>query len=281
MGRCVMIAWGLFEQERRNGRVVMGYLFGLAMTAYFANNYLGYAIETGEPVNILETFCVTEHNYMNMLFLTLGWMLVIADAPFVKKNTYLLLYRCGRRRWNAGMLLYLLGQAFLYTACLAAFTVILSSSHGFAGSIWSSPAYFLAMNWGDDIAAKYHVGFSQVMMMSTMTVPQAFVVSFLFLYLYLALLGVLLYACSLQLSGIWGAVIMLGLHLLGYLQIMKGDTRLSLLARAVPGNFMDKTLRYWNSAAIFLGLIAVAGVLSAILVKKADFNTGKGEICDE
>ncbi len=273
MGSCMRIAWGTLEQERRDARVVMGYLLGLAVMAYFANQFLGYAMETGEPVNILETFCVVENNGTNLLFLALGWLLVIADAPFVKKSTYLLLYRCGRGPWNRGMLLYLFAQAFFYTACLAVFTVAISSPQGFAGDIWSSPAYFLATDMGKSMAAKYQVSFSQATMMRTMTVPQAFAVSFLFLYLYLVFLGVLLYVCNLLRPGILGALITLAIHLMGYLPIM-GYLQFSLLARAAPGNFMDGTLRYWTSAAFFLGLCASGVFLSVVFVGKADLGAG-------
>lgn len=273
MGSCVMIARGTFWQERRDGRVVMGYLLGLAMTAFFANNYLEYAFELEEPVNILEAFCVVENSCMNLLFLSLGWIFVIADAPFVKNSTYLLLYRCGRKRWNAGMLLYLFVQAFLYTACLAAFTVVFSSPQGFVGDVWSSPAYFLTTDLGKNIAGKHYVSFSQAMM-RTMTVPRAFALSFLFMFLYLAFLGGLLYVCNLLRPGILGALVTLGVHMLGYLQRMEGNSRFSLLAQAVPGNLMDGNLRYWNSAALFLCLIAAQVFLTMIFVNKADFKTG-------
>ena len=94
------ITKGILELERRNGRVIMGYLLGFAIMAYWANNFLRYAADTGEPINILETFCVVEQHYVNLLFLILGWLFVVADAPFINGNTYLLLYRCGRKRWN-------------------------------------------------------------------------------------------------------------------------------------------------------------------------------------
>lgn len=274
MDSCVVITKGMFEQEHRKGRVVMGYLLGLAIVGYWMSNFLKYALDTGEPVNILETFCVVEQHYVNLLFLILGWLFVIADAPFIKGNTYLLLYRCGRKRWNMGMVLYILIQAFFYTAIMAAFTVVISSFIGYIGNIWSSPVYSLAMDVGNHIGVKYDITFPYVMMMKTMTVPQAFAVTFLFLYLYLAFLGVLLYVCNLLFPGIAGIVLVLGGHLLGYLQMMDGHTDFSLLARAVPGNFIDGTGCFWLSAVLFLGLIAVLVILSAILIKKVDFKAG-------
>lgn len=274
MGSCVVITKGLFEQERRKGRVVMGYLLGLAIMGYWTSNYLKFALDIGEPINILETFCVVEQHYVNMLFLILGWLFVIADAPFIQGNTYLLLYRCGRRRWNMGMIFYILIQALFYTVFMATFTVVISSFNGYIGNIWSSPVYSLAMDAGNNIGVKYNITFPYVMMMKTMTVPQAFAVTFLFLYLYLAFLGVLLYVCNLLFFGIAGTVLVMGVHLLGYLQMMDGYTDFSLLARAVQGNFIDGTECFWLSVVLFLGLIAVLVILSVILVKKVDFKAG-------
>ena len=73
MGSLVVIIKGMFWQEQRNGRVIMGYLLGFAVMGYWMSGFLRYASDTGEPVNILESFCVVEQHYVNMLFLVLGW----------------------------------------------------------------------------------------------------------------------------------------------------------------------------------------------------------------
>lgn len=277
MGNLAVIIKGMFLQEQRNGRVVMGYLLGFAIMGYWMNGFLRYAADTGEPINILETFCVVEQHYVNLLFLVLGWLLVVADAPFMKGNLYLLLYRCGRKRWNMGMFLYILIQAFLYTAALAAFTIIISSFFGFAGKMWSSPAYSLALDVGNNIGVKYHITFPWLMMMKTMSVPEAFAVTFLFLYLYFAFLGVLLYTASLVFSGITGIVTVMGVHLAGYLRMMDGHTKTSLLARAVPGYFIDGTQSYWQSAVLFFALIIILMALSSFFIRNFDFFMGREE----
>ena len=274
MGSFAVIIKGMFRQEQRNGRVIMGYLLGFAVMGYWMSGFLRYASDTGEPVNILEAFCVVEQHYVNMLFLVLGWLLAVADAPFMKGNIYLLLYRCGRKRWNMGMFFYILMQAFLYTAAMAVFTIIISSFFGFAGNMWSSPVYSLARDVTNNIGAKYNITFPWLVMMKVMSVPQAFAVTFLFLYLYLAFMGVLLYAAARLFSGIAGMVAVIGVHLTGYLRMMDGYTETSLLARAVPGNFIDGTLSYWQSVALFLALIVVLMVLSSVFVKKIEFQSG-------
>ena len=109
-------------------------------------------------------------------------------------------------------------------------------------------------------------------MMKAMSVPQAFAVTFLFLYLYLAFVGALLYTAALLFSGIAGMMAAMGVHLAGYLRMMDGYTETSLLARAVPGYFIDGTLSYWKSVVLFLELIAVLMVLSSVFVKEMKFH---------
>lgn len=274
MGSFAVITKGMFQQEQRSGRVVIGYLLGFAVMGYWIACFLRYAADTGEPVNILEAFCVVEQHYVNMLFLVLGWLLVVADAPFIKGNLYLLLYRCGRKRWNMGMLFYIFVQAFFYTGAMAAFSIIVSSPFGFAGDIWSSPVYALALDVGNNIGVKYNITFPWLEMMKAMSVPQAFAVTFLFFYLYLALMGVLLYTFALLFSGNTGMGAVMGVHLAGYLRMMDGHTETSLLARAIPGNFIDGTLSYLQSAALFLSMIIVLMVLSSFFINRVEFDSG-------
>ena len=273
MGSLVIIIMGMFWQEQRYGRVFMWYLLGFAIMGYWMSGFLRYAADTGEPINILETFCVVEQHYVNLLFLVLGWLLVVADVPFMKGNLYLLLYRCGRKRWNMGMLFYIFMQAFLYTAAMAAFSIIVSSFWGFPGDMWSSPVYALALDVGNNIGVKYNITFPWLEMMRTMSVPQAFAVTFLLLYLYLAFLGALLYTMALLFQGTVGIVVVMGTHLTGYLQMMDGHIATSLLARAVPGNFIDGASGYWISVILFLTLLIVLIILSSVLVKEIEFHS--------
>ncbi|MDE6202801.1 MAG: hypothetical protein K2G19_04925, partial [Lachnospiraceae bacterium] len=157
------------------------------------NNFVRYVWDTGEPVNILEAFIVVEHHDKTILFLALGWLLIISDAPFIKRNTYLILCRSSRRKWNIAMWQYIMIQAFLYTACIATVSIIACIFSGFSGSIWSSPVYDLAMDKGNNLGVKYNMTFGWTNIMENMTVPQAFAVTFIFLFLYLAVLGNLLY----------------------------------------------------------------------------------------
>ena len=271
-----LIMVGMLRQESRYIRVIMGYLLGIAILGWHIHDFLGYVLATGEPVNIWEAFVVMEQSDSGILFLPIGYFLVIADAPFIRPNTYLMLYRSGRREWNMGMLTYILVQAFLYVIGVAGITVAVSSFIGFHGRIWSSPVYMLTRDYGSHLAAQYHVSFPWVEMMKAMTPLQAFVVTVLYLFSYIVFLGALLYVCNLAFHGCWGMMIAAGVHLLGYIFKLDGDAfmaigKYSLLCCAVPGYFVDRTARYWGPPCMFWGAVIGMAGLSLWLVRKVDF----------
>ena len=86
---------------------------------------------------------------------------------------------------------------------------------GFFGNMWSSPVYDLAMDTGNDLGVKYNISFPWANVMQAMTVPQAFMVTFAFLFLYLVLVGFLLYVCNLLLKEIYGILIVFSIQISG------------------------------------------------------------------
>lgn len=261
----------VFREERRDKRVIMGFILGVALFGYWMIFFLRYVQEMGEPVNVLETFIVIGHHYKNMLFLVLGWLLVIADAPFIKGNIYFILYRSSRKSWNLGMLFYIMMQAFLFTACIALVSVAVSSIWGFWGAMWSSPVYHLAMDRTNQLGVKYNITFPWENMMQSMAAPEAFALTFLFLWLYFVFLGVLLYVCNLFLKEIFGALIVFGVQLSGYLMQQDGYGGVSLMARAMPGYSIDGAGGEWKSALLFVGLITFLALDSLWLAGRVDF----------
>lgn len=69
-----------------------------------------------------------------------------------------------------------------------------------------------------------------------MTVPQAFIITFVLLYLYLVVLGILLYVCNLLLKEIYGILVVFGLQLSGYLLQQEGMRQRLGIAQAIMEN---------------------------------------------
>lgn len=280
MGRIKQIfymAKTTFLEEWHNKRVIMGFLLGMALFGYWLNYFLQYALDIGEPVNILEAFIVVEHHHKSILFLIVGWLLIISDAPFIKRNTYLSLYRSSRKKWDAAMLQYIMIQALLYVVSIAVVSIAASSLCGFLGDMWSSPVYNLAMDTRNHLGVKYNISFPWVNIMQTMTVPQAFMVTFTFLFLYLVLIGYLLYVCNLLLKEIYGILIVFGIQVSGYLLQQEGFTHLSFMAKSIPGYFIDGNGGQWKAIILFCAIILILAVISLWLIGRVDFKDATEE----
>lgn len=267
--RVIRIAFGILRQEMGNLRVMMGYLLGMTFLTLALNDFLRYAIDLKEPVNICEAFIVTENQGIAGRFWVLGYLLIIADAPFVKRNTYMLLYRSGRRAWNMGMVLYVFIQAFMYSICFAVGSVAASIPYGFFGKLWSSPVYLLAVNASNSIAEKYHVFFSGAAMMQHMTVLQAFGITFLYMFCYFAFLGVVLYVCNLVLGGFWGLTAVAVLHL--------GGVVLSFAARLhqSPVYYVDGAGSHWRYPCMMFAFTLVMTMVSLLAVRRVDIHASQ------
>ena len=266
-----------FLEEQHNKRVIMGFILGMALFGYWLNLFLQYALDIGEPVNILEAFIVVEHHHKSILFLIVGWLLIISDAPFIKRNTYLSLCRSSRKKWNVAMLQYIIIQAFLYVASIAIVSVAASFLCGFWGNIWSSPVYNLAMDNRNHLGVKYNISFPLVNVMQAMTVPQAFMITFVFLFLYLILIGFLLYVCNLLLKEIYGILIVFGIQISGYLLQQEGVTYLSLMAKAIPGYAIDGNGGQWEVVLLFWAIILILVLISLWLIGWVDFKDAMEE----
>lgn len=260
-----------FLEEWHNKRVIMGFLLGMALFGYWLNYFLQYALDIGEPVNILEAFIVVEHHHKSILFLIAPWLLIISDAPFIKRNTYLSLCRSSRKKWDVAMLQYIMIQALLYVVSIAVVSVAASSFCGFFGNMWSSPVYNLAMDNGNYLGVKYNISFSWANVMQAMTVPQAFMITFILLYLYLVLVGFLLYVCNLLLKGIYGILLVFVIQISGYLLQQEGVAYFSLMAKALPGYAIDGNGGQWKVVVLFCAIILILALISLCLIGRVDF----------
>lgn len=256
----------LLFYEWTDKRVVMGFLVGMVMPFWWLNSFLDYVVSTGEPVNVLEAFLVIEHEGSSMLFMALGWLLIISDAPFISGNAYYSLYRTKKRSWNGAIVLYILAQAALYTAAVVLPSVLISLPYGFAGKMWSDPVYLLSKGLG--MGQKYEVIFSQQELMRHMNVPQAFGATVLCFFCYLVVMGMILYTFSLVTGGIWGVVVTFLVHIMPY----RWFARFALITYSGPGNFADyRGVHLVKPVGTMFLIGVVLVVLENLLIGRVDF----------
>lgn len=266
------ITKSLLLYEWNDKRVIIGFLTGMVVPFFWLGNFLDYVISTGEPVNILEAFPVVEHEYKTVMFLVLGWFLIVSDAPFVNGNTYYSLYRTKKRSFHFAMVFYILAQAALYTAAVALPMIIASLPYGFVGKMWSNPVYMLSQDYHMSRSSAYGISFLQQDMMRGMNVPQAFAATAVCFFLYLVVMGIILYTCNLLFGGIWGTIIAFIVHISGYELPFSGYGGFALIEYARPGNFADSGGVHPGWPVMVMAAVAAILVLiTCCLLDRVDF----------
>lgn len=263
-----------FKIEIHSKRVLLGYLVGIVMILKQSAGYLLYSNEIGLSVNVLEPFIIAGNNYNTVMFLVLGWLLVISEAPFVNSNSTFLMYRTQRTTWNYAMILYIMVQGIFYYAITAVSSIVISVFNGYFANIWS-PAIIKLSSGGNKVNA-LEVYFPYPQFMRQESVFSAFIITWSLCLLYGIVLALVLYVFNLFTNQIVGAVAAFLFHFLGYELMKEGYMviiKYSLLARSVPvlliGSELDATLP--QSYVLFALLIVILIFITGRIVKYVDF----------
>lgn len=271
-----------FRIEITSKRIWLGYLVGIVVLLSRCFGYFAYADSIGEPMNALEPYIIAMNDAKTVMFLVLGWLLVISEAPFISGNSLYLIYRTDKRNWNAAMLLYIILQAMVYYSVTAGAMALLGASKGYLANIWSIPLMRLTQ---DELSfMEFDVAFANPAFIREVSVFQAFFLSWLLAMLYGAVMGFVLYAFDLFSNRLIGTVCVFLFHFLGYEVMAEGlmlIIKFSLLARSVPSMVIgDPSVTLQGTVCIDCVLLLLLGFLSFKTIKVTDFkeiSKGEGE----
>ena len=151
-----------WKGELLTPRTYMGYLVGISMVLIIAGNYMGYA--NGRNVQIFEPVIIALSDPSYSIFIMLGLLLTLLDAPFINARTPYLVTRGSRKSWYSGTLFYMYTQIVVYYTLIFAATVATGFSRMYLRNSWSVMAYRLATQrpmdaleiWGLDFEGDGH-----------------------------------------------------------------------------------------------------------------------------
>ncbi|MBR1764965.1 MAG: hypothetical protein IJ746_06175 [Ruminococcus sp.] len=172
------------------------------------------AEEMGEPLNILEPFIAIANSGAILLIIPLVFLTLIADFPRIDTNTVFYIIRVGRLNWLLGQLIKLVLMALSYLAVIFAGAVVPMLSRGFWYNGWSNVATRYAVRFPEK-SGNFGVQLLPENLYNQLSVFAAAVQSYLLVFAYLMIIGLLLLSFSLikkKTAGfvICGAVISLG-----------------------------------------------------------------------
>ncbi|MBR6101320.1 MAG: hypothetical protein IKP95_02735 [Ruminococcus sp.] len=189
--------------------VLLIFIYSFAIEPLLKN-----AEEMGEPLNILEPFIAIANSGAILLIIPLVFLTLIADFPKIDTNTVFYIIRVGRVNWLLGQIIKLVMMALSYLAFIFAGAVIPMIGRGFWYNGWSNVATQFAVRFPEK-SGNFGVQLLPENLYNQLTVFSAAIQSYLLVFAYLMIIGLLLLAFSLvkkKTMGfvLCGAVISLG-----------------------------------------------------------------------
>ena len=113
----ILVLSGQLRAALMSKRVLIGYLIGVMAALKAAYLYGEYA--SNHPIQIFEPWLMNFRSLADITIMLVGFILVVADAPFVDSRSLLTIYRTSRGNWYDGLCLYVFctiidGKLYLY-----------------------------------------------------------------------------------------------------------------------------------------------------------------------
>ena len=189
--------------------VLLIFIYSFAIEPLLKN-----AGEMGEPLNILEPFIAIANSGAILLIIPLVFLTLIADFPKIDTNTVFYIIRVGRLNWLLGQIIKLVLMAVSYLAVIFLGAVVPMLEQGFWYNGWSNVATQFAVRFPEK-SGNFGVQLLPENLYNQLSVFEAAAKSYLLVFAYLMIIGLMLLAFSLikkKTAGfvLCGAVISLG-----------------------------------------------------------------------
>ena len=150
----------------------------------------------GRPLNILEPFIAIANSGAILLIIPLLFLTLIADFPKIDTNTVFYIMRVGRVKWLIGQLLKLIYMGLFLLFVIFASSVIPMIGSGFWGNKWSDVAIGFAKAFPEN-SENFGVKLLPENLYNQLSVYSAAVQSYLLVFAYLMIIGLILLFFSL------------------------------------------------------------------------------------
>ena len=171
--------------------VLLIFIYNFAITPLLQN-----AEKMNEPLNMLEPFIAVANSGAVLMIIPLVFMTLIADFPKIDNNTVFYIMRIGRKNWLTGQIIKLVMMAASYLAVIFVGSVVPMLTKGFWYNGWSNVVTNFknvfpeqSMNFGVQLVPEN--------LYNQLTVFEAAVKSYLLVFAYLMIIGLILLSLSL------------------------------------------------------------------------------------
>lgn len=171
--------------------VLLIFIYNFAIQPLLQN-----AEKMNEPLNMLEPFIAVANSGAVLMIIPLVFMTLIADFPKIDNNTVFYIMRIGRKNWLTGQIIKLVMMAASYLAVIFVGSVVPMITRGFWYNGWSNVVTNFknvfpeqSMNFGVQLVPEN--------LYNQLTVFEAAIKSYLLVFAYLMIIGLILLSLSL------------------------------------------------------------------------------------
>ncbi|MCD8095152.1 MAG: hypothetical protein LUE12_03365 [Ruminococcus sp.] len=168
----------------------------------------------GEPLNILEPFIAISNSGAILMIIPLVFLTLIADFPRIDTNTVFYIARVGRINWLSGQIIKLILMAISFLAVIFLGAVIPMLNKGFWYNGWSNVATQFSSLYPEK-SGSFGVQLLPENLYNQLSVYAAAVQSYLLVFAYLMIIGLILLSFSLVKKKTAGFVICAAIISLG------------------------------------------------------------------
>ncbi|HIT06769.1 MAG TPA: hypothetical protein IAB53_09030 [Candidatus Scybalocola faecipullorum] len=277
-----------FRQWRRSPRIAVTFILAFILCFFLTDKIISFAGEQHTTMQIAEAFIWTFGDSHSILLSSLLLLILFADVPFITPATPFFLSRENKKIWVFGQMLYMIGATVIYMGFVLLSSCVLCMRMSYVNNIWSRTAAILAYSEAGE-ALNIPAAVNILEMSRPYT---AMLCVFLLMLLYTLVLVVMMLFFNLWKGQIAGTAAVLIFSVFGFLlrpeniqTILKLPEELFYKARVWLGwlsplnhatyamhNFgYDRLPTFGQTVLIFLCLLTVFAVLSALVMKRYQF----------
>ena len=271
---CMKVALWHLKSWKGSARTIVVLILAIVMTVYQSMEYIGYAKEIGEIVNVFETYIMVTNNntYSTVMFVL--FLVLFSDAPFMDNNSLYVVSRIGRYRWCIGKILYIIIATVVFNLVCMLTTVIVSIPYSYPGDIWSST--FLAVINGDAVQLGYQAMFDNREVIYVFNPLKIALISMGLKILLNILMGMLLFVLNIVNGKVLGYAVVSILYFAEYTVSGMEIAKFMLIQNsifAMQNGFSDIkwTLMYFG------GIIILCIIIAMLVIRKVDYKITLGE----
>lgn len=277
--KSLRIAKSEYIKWLRNPRMLIGGILVIVIYTLAVVPLLNRTQKMGIPMNIFEPMIAVGNSGLLVLLLPSVFLILQSDYPVIEPNSLMYLSRTGKKAWLIGQILFSLMSIVTYLLAIFIAVGICSAGGSYFGLEWSESTRMYIAAFPDD-----RDSFASSLLPSNLynqiTLGMAMVYTFSLLVLYFFLLMLVLLVFSLRKKRKLGLFLAFAIIMLGVVTCATGVDAMWALPMANSIIWLHYTeilstpvYPIINSYLYFGGYIGILLVLSAILIRRAEFES--------